>query len=313
MEKAGSGSIVPPVLQPPVESSPPPESINLVSFRIGWILFVLAAALGITLLLSVKVPLGMLVLGLDIVYLGTCLHEVRSPNVAMLFRMGKFIGRLDPGWYLTIPHFWDIKVISAEWQSVEIEGGMYAAEKTDIHVKATIFYRALEGRLTDILRMMPEEMVRRAEVISLALLRGAIGAKKFEELIKEKGEIEDALLIELQGEFTRYGYQVRDVEIYDFDEKVQSRAEQIRILGEARGKAAAALAEPLKDNWPASVAGSVAEIAPGLVEAIKNFLASKRETTKAGGAPKEKSSEGGPASATLSGIERLARRAEGRR
>lgn len=264
--------------------------MDQVNFRIGWGLLVALTVLG-TLAFWWSTPLGFALLGIAAIYLGTCLHEVKDPDVAMLFRMGRLVGRLDPGWYLTIPHLWEIETIPTSWQQLPIEGEMYTKEKTPIVVKARMFWRADESRLTDILRMRPKEMISRAETAGLAVLRGEIGNNEFTTLVSEKGTLEVSALTRLQGDFQDYGYAIRDFEIYDFDEKTWSEAERIKTIGKARGEAARALAEPLRGNYPAAIVSAVGTFTETAGEVAKSVWGrnkkEKKESGEAGSAPQK--------------------------
>lgn len=257
------------------------------NFLTGWFLLIFSILLGLILIFSgelfslekrISLPFGFIILAFAS-YLVENIKEVRAPNVAFLFQMGKFVGRLDPGWYLIVPKIWEIEEIHTEWKRIQIEGDMYTNQQTLIVVKAEIYYRANEKKLDKILRMPPNEMEKRAIAVSLAKLRGVIGEKRFDELITKKGELEQAVKKILKDEFEKYGYIIRDFEIYDFDEKVWSEAEKIKALGKARadaeGRIAEALARPLKNNWPAAIAKSAEEVSDSLVKFLEIKSANK--------------------------------------
>lgn len=259
------------------------SKMNQINFRIGRYLFGALACFG-TLSLFWSPPLGLALFGINAIYIGTCLHEVKSPDMAFLFRMGRFVGRLEPGWFLTIPHLWQISIIPTSWQEFDIKGEeMYTKESTSIVVKGKGFYRADEKKAEDILRMMPKEMINRAMTVGRAVLRGEIGSHSFGELIKEKGTLENAALLRLTEEFASYGYIIRDFEIYDFDEKVWSEAERTKALGKARGEAAKALSEPLKDNYPAALVSSIGTIAETAEKIAKTISGKEKLGTKSSG------------------------------
>lgn len=242
-----------------------------IDFRVGWVIFWILAIIGI-LLLPWKTPLGLTILGINIIYLGTCLHELRSPVRGILYRRGVAMGILPAGWYLTLPHFWDIEEISEEYEEVEVSGLMYTKEKTPIEVKAKLFYQAVFNNLSLILLMKPSEMKeKRAPVLGLAALREVIGANFFGDLVSIKRELEEKVTLRLENEFTRYSYKLSDCEIYEFKETTWSEAEKIRAIGKARGDAAKALADSLKDNYPAAVV-SIAETLGDKAKEITNII-----------------------------------------
>lgn len=258
-----------------------PTTPTEITFRIGWLIFWGLGIIGVGMTLF-SPPLGLALLGINCIYFGTCLYEVKAPNVAFLFKRGKFVGRLGPGWYLPIPYFYEVSEIPTDWQQTDLQGDMYTIERTSIVVRARVFYRANENQLKKILRMMPDEMKERSKVIGLAVLRGEVGNRNFKTLVKEKGEIEKKAVDRLEEEFKGYGYLVRDFEIYDFEEKVWSEAEKIKTLGRARGEAAKALAEPLKDNYPAAAVSALGTLAESAEKIAKSIWGEKEKTKSAG-------------------------------
>lgn len=127
------------------------------------------------------------------------------------------------------------------------------------------------------------------EATSFAALRSALGEKKFADLLKDKGKVERKIefltnaeindlsedekgqaetnprLLKDQPELARSGYIIESVDIYDYDERVQSEASRIKELAEAKafeaGQTAKAVADPLRGNMPAAIAQSVATVA----------------------------------------------------
>lgn len=248
-----------------------------INFRIGWIIFWILTIIGIF-LLPLKPPLGLTLLGISIIYLGTCLHELRSPARGILYRRGVAIGILKAGWYLPLPHFWDIEAISEEYEEVEISGVMYTKEKTPIKVRAKLFYQAVFDNLTLILLMKPSEMKeKRAPVLGLAALREAIGSYSFGDLVSIKRDLEKKVIERLEKEFTRYSYKLSDCEIYEFEETTWSEAEKIRAIGKARGDAAKALADSLKDNYPAAAVSSIEAIGDKAKDIANIIYGGKKE------------------------------------
>lgn len=254
-----------------------PADMKKISFRSGWVLFFTTLISGGIFLTSTP-PLGIALIGLSVLYLASCLHEIKSPNIAFLFRMGKFVhGMLGPGWYVTIPHFWDIEQIPTSWIQKDMKGDMYTKEKTLICVHGRIKYRVNKNALDKVLLMMPREMESRAAVISMSSLRGAVGSSPFETLVGDKGAIEKSIDELLAKEFEEHGYEYGDFKINDFDEQIQSEAEKIKILGKARGTAAEALATPLKDNLPAALANIASTVTESLGSIFRTGKPRKKE------------------------------------
>lgn len=254
-----------------------PTTPTEITFRIGWLIFWGLGIIGVGMTLF-SPPLGLALLGVNLIYLGTCLYELKDPDVAFLFRRGKFVGELKSGWYLPIPYFWTITSIPTSWQEKELIGEMYTKEKTPIIVKARTYYCV--HNLQQVLLLMPGPMERRVEAVVFSALRGVIGNNEFAKLVEEKGRLEGEVLDFSKPEIEKYGYELRDVEIYDFEEKIWSEAEKIKVLGRARGEAAKALAEPLKDNYPAALVSALGTLAESGERITKTIWGKEKKETK---------------------------------
>ena len=246
---------------------------GVIDFRIGWFLFWAVAVLGL-LLLTIHFKLGIIILGLDGMYLGIC-REIRSPNVAFLFKRGRHVGKLEAGWYLPLAPFWDIKEITLQWQETLLVIIIYTSQETAITVKAKLFWRAKD--LEKVIFMPIEEMRSRIEAVGLSKLRAAIGKRDFKQINAESDLIEKEILSVICEEVTKDGYEIRDFEIFDTDEKVQSEAAKIKIIGKARGEAAGALAAHLKDNYPATAVMAITTIVEAVERIAKDWMGGARK------------------------------------
>ncbi len=253
---------------PPATPTPEPP----VNFRAGLYLLGAMVVSG-GLLAYINPPVGVAVLGIILIYLGTNLHEVRDPNAAFLFRMGKMVGRLSAGWYLTIPHLWTIQPISLErvtFSDQELPPqGMYTKAKRPITLKVRVFYQVKD--LDKALRTQ-KIIHSRVKAVVLAQLKGEVGKREFTDLLTDRGALEDDIQSKVTTELESDGYEVTGVEVEDLFENVESQAETIRTIGRARGDAARALAEPLKDNYPAAIVnalGTLAEAGERVIAGIR--------------------------------------------
>ncbi len=258
---------------------------------LGWFLFGGLALLGL-LFLPWQPRLGLIILAVDLIYFGTNLHQIADPEFGILFQMGRLITALNSGWYLTIPHFWSIKLISTSSRRVEIDEQMYTNEKTPIRARARFYFRVKKESLKtnedllNLLRLMPEEMSSRAHAICNSQLKGCVGSKTFSALLTDRVEIEQSVKggIEKTADFQKYGYELLDFEVYDFEETTESEARRIRVLGEAQGQAAKSRAEAIagavRDNYPAALLGSVEAVVDGAKEVAKEWRKEKRAASK---------------------------------
>lgn len=248
-------------------------------FRAGWVLFWSLLLIGMIFLFK-NFPLGLAILGINALYIGTCLNEIKSPDIAFLFKRGKFTYPLNPGWYLTIPHFWTIETISQKLMEEEFkEETMYTSAEQPIGVKFRVFYKVVDiGKA-----LFTKDVIKnRVRAVILTNLKGEVGGKSFAELLTDRNKLEGEITISVNEELAKDGYNVIGIEIEDFTENVRSQAATIRTLGKARGEAAQALAQPLKDNYPAAAVNVFTILTETAEKIAKTIWVPKGKQTSAG-------------------------------
>jgi uncharacterized membrane protein YqiK len=243
-----------------------------------WYSWLIALIIGLLSLLFAP-KAGLFFLGIVFLFLGISLKEIKQPKTAFLFDRGRMVGELSPGWYLCLPWIWEFLEISKGTQEILLEKEeMYTAEKTAIILRGGIYYKVVD--LQKAVNISEETAKSRIKRVVLAKLKGAVGQKKFEELLHEKGTLEEAIKDDCKTELEPDGYEVTGVEIEDIEEKIHSEAEKIRAIGTAEAevsrKKAEAIAGPLRDNYPAAVASAAENLSKALVE----FFKTKPKPTK---------------------------------
>lgn len=261
-------------------------------FIAGWIL------LGFGLAVSVSTywilpPASVAGLGLCILFISTCMHGIKHPDEAFLFRFGKLRGRLKAGWYLTIPHAYDIKPILKEWVRVPFENeDIYTKNERRFAVSGSVFFRA--GDDLDKLILMPsEKMAEKMRDVALAEIRRQVGARTTTGLISELKSIEEGAMKKIHSECEQNGYIAGDFETSG----LSSEGLKIEDLGKARGRANKEMAAPFKNNMPGAVAvvgqSFAAPFAKFLADLAKQRAFPKKESsgkTSTGSEPTEPSS-----------------------
>lgn len=282
---------MPEFLRRPPEGEPLPKG----GLWSGWIIFGLLFLTSFS-LVPISWPWALIFLGLALFYLMT-LYIIKEPEVAILFRFGQAVRELSAGWWLTI---WLIHNIESETKARQIlnedepekeSQDLYYIDgdrKIAITVNMRVFFRLVSVKQALATYGGLNKPSARADVETTALsaLRTALGHRNFAELLRAKGDVEqeveiltnselsdikrerleaDPDLLKEHLELAKSGYLIEGVDIYDYDEKVQSEASRIKEIADAKayeaGKMTAAVADPLKDNYPAAIVQSVATVA----------------------------------------------------
>lgn len=239
----------------------------------GWLLLGILLVMGAVTSLFILVG-GILIFAAASFFVATCLHEVRAPDEAFLFRFGKFIGRLKPGWYPVIPHLWDIVLIPMGWRRVGFsDPDLYTGDEPPIVFSASgvTFFRPLQTKKDreKILLMPPDEMAVKVEAVALAILRREFGRRATSALLREKKKIETAARAALKTELGVNGYEPGDYEI----SRMKSRQIETRAQGRAQGDATKSIADPLKDNYPGAIGVAAHAFAEPAGQALADFAA----------------------------------------
>ncbi|PIR70292.1 MAG: hypothetical protein COU46_02270 [Candidatus Niyogibacteria bacterium CG10_big_fil_rev_8_21_14_0_10_42_19] len=254
-------------------------SFQKTQFYAGWVLFCIIVALAPISAVMSGFPWMFFWLGLASLYVATCLHEIHDPNEAYLFRFGKMLGRLGSGWFLTVPYLWEIRPVSREVVVLQFEKqGMFTKDSTaiELSITAVVQIGEKEDDLAHALELKMEDRDMLFKQIILSKIRTEVGKQSFTELNKGQENIEKEVTKDLRKELKKYGYRIKEAEIYDLDEKVLAEAERIKIIGKARGEEASSISEPFKDNWPAAIVALGSKFFEKPVKELKNAAANKK-------------------------------------
>lgn len=246
----------------------------------GWMPPLVFLMFSITSTILGRFDWGFLWLALAVLYVRLFLKEVRAPDQAYVYRFGRMIGKVGPGWYIAIPHFTDLELVERKVFNVEFEKQrFYTGAGTEILVNliATFQIGNTEEEMERALELDREERGPLFKHMVLSKVATAIGGQDgFLGLNKRQTNVEELVLHDLQTEAQKYGYVVKEVEVYIEEERVVAEAERIKIIGQARGEEARAIAEPLKDNWPAAAVATANMVFGGAVRDIKKAAGSKK-------------------------------------
>jgi len=262
--------------------------------RGAWIGAGIITVLGFILIIAGLAGPGIIILGVLFVWIGVSLKIIKAPEIGLLFKMGRFRTPLEPGWYLGIPFVWDIETRTTETQQIYFQEKMYTKTKKEISLRGGIYYK-LEDAEKSI--NLPEKTItigdeettlikKRVKDVVLSKLKWQIGQREFEKLLPARKEMEDDIVKDANDaeELGKDGYKVTGVEIADLEEKIESEAAKIREIGSAEAevdkKKAEAIANPLKDNYPAAITMVAGTISDKIIGKILG--AAKKEQLKGG-------------------------------
>lgn len=252
------------------------------------------AAAGITAIISFLLlafgctDMAIIIFGLLFIWTGLTLKEIKEPEIGFLFQMGDFKGYLEPGWHLGLPFFWAIETRTSATQEIPFKEEMYTKSKKAIILRGGIYYK-LDDYEKSI--NLPEGIVQsRIKNVVFTRLKWFIGQKEFKELLDQRGNIEKEVKngANDKEELGMDGYKVTGVEIADLEEMIESEAAKKKEIGGAEawvdGEKAKAVAEPLKDNYPAAIAMAASTIGDKVIGKILGTKTGKKE--KEGGGDK---------------------------
>lgn len=258
-------------------------------------------------------PRGMILISLAVAYIAYVAREIKEPEVGALFKMGRLVKILGPGWHFPLVPIHNIQTETTARQQLNSDNpdlekadlyyisevgkgkGDRNTRKIAVTVRMRVFFqlhdplaaiRAYGGLGTE---------ASRKDIYSttLSALRAAVGRSDLTRLLSEKEELEEEIQNLANAELAKgakrpkegsesfdSGYRVH-VDIYDIDENVQSAASKMMEEAEAEvfraGEIAKAMAEPLKDNYPAAIAQSVTVVANTLRNTLTDLFSSRKE------------------------------------
>lgn len=259
------------------------KNIQESSTRNAWIGAGIAALVSTILwIVGLKTP-AVVLISILFIWTGITYKEIKEPKVGFLFQMGKLKGRLNPGWHLGLPFVWSIEEISTKVQERYLEREeMYTKDQTALALELGIYFRIVDPlKAVYIEEEIAKERVKR---VVLSKLKWEIGQLSFAELLTRQGDVEKKVIIASDKDLEGNGYKVIGVEIEDIMETIKSEAAKKREIGSAEAevdkKKAEAIANPLKDNYPAAIAMAAETIGDKIVG--KLLEAVKKEQPKGG-------------------------------
>jgi uncharacterized membrane protein YqiK len=257
---------------------PPPE-IQICNTTKAWISAGIITLISLILWIAGAKTLAVILFSLLLIWIGATLKEIKEPQRAFLFQMGKLKGQLNPGWHLGFPFVWSIEEISMETQEYYLEREeMYTKEQTAISLELGIYFRVVN--LLKAVYIKPEVAKERIKRVVLSKLKWKIGELEFEKILGKKGDMEDEVKMMVNDDLRNDGYEVIGIEIEDVMENIKSEAAKKRVIGGAEAevdrKKAEAIAEPLRNNYPAAIAMATGSIGDKIVGKIIEM--SKKES-----------------------------------
>ncbi|MFH1661953.1 MAG: SPFH domain-containing protein [Candidatus Falkowbacteria bacterium] len=137
----------------------------------------------------ISMPLGLMIIGATVVLVGLGFVEIKTPYLGFLYVRGRLVGQLDPGWYVIIPIIMSIQKKSQEIQKETITENMYTKEKTELVVKAVVFYQVID--LIKAVNISDEEIKAKVETLMASKTKTVIGKNNFGELNSKQDVFED--------------------------------------------------------------------------------------------------------------------------
>ncbi|MBU1137135.1 SPFH domain-containing protein [Patescibacteria group bacterium] len=247
------------------------ETVKIVNTNTSWILLGITFLLSIVSFLTGHKDTGYLSLAMLFLWISISFQEIEEPKVGFLWRKGVLKGMLLSGWYLGFPFILDIEIRTTAKQDIFFQEEMYTKVKKRIVVRGRFYYRLVNPKKA--ITISEESMRERIEVVGLSKLKGEIGSRDFQGLLDDKGGVEDCIILGINRDIKEEGYEVIGAEIDDFKEEIESRAAEIREIGEAEAYVqeakARAVANVVLNNYPAAIVMGLNSIKDGIVEAIK--------------------------------------------
>lgn len=191
-------------------------------------------------------------------------HSVDSPGILFLRIFGIAIGMVEAGWYIILPPFMKASEHTFATFPLNIEcESIHTKDKTVIEkVKVRIVARMIDPTLAMNFEGGLEQI--RIEIIARVMseLVSLVGARTFGQMLVSQNECQEEISKKLNIFFNQYGYEIGILGIADFNEKVESKAREKKVEGEAEAHVIRKKAEALQDAF-GNTAGNAAGNASG--------------------------------------------------
>jgi len=176
------------------------------------------------------------------------IKQINQYQKGVKFRLGKYVGLMEPGWRLVWPIFFSYRKVDLRVRAVDVPNQeAITKDNISVSVNAVIYYKVREA---DKVILEVEDFYYAISQLAQTTMRNAVGQVDLDELLSQRDRVSESIRSIIDKASDPWGIRVNDVELKDITlpeemkrvigKQAEAEREKRAIIIKAEGEAIAA-------------------------------------------------------------------------
>ncbi len=141
------------------------------------------------------------------------IRQINQYERGVLFTMGKFSRIVQPGWFIMLPVFHNLKKVDVRTKTVDVPNQeVITKDNIPIQVNAVIYFRVMDAAKAVI---EVEDYIYATSQLAQTTMRNTIGAYTLDQLLQEREKVAQLIRTTVDSASDPWGIDVQSVELKD--------------------------------------------------------------------------------------------------
>ena len=202
-----------------------------------------------------------IILGIIFFIILISIKQINQYQKGVKFKLGKYIGLMEPGWRLVWPIFYFYKKVDLRVRAVDVPNQeAITRDNISVSVNAVIYYKIREA---DKAVLEVEDFSYATSQLAQTTMRNAVGQVELDELLSKRDRVSENIRAVIDKATDPWGLEVLNVELKD----ITLPEEMKRVIGKQAEAEREKRAIIIKAEGEAIAANNMAKAAKTLSEA----------------------------------------------
>jgi len=165
------------------------------------------------------------ILGIIVAVVLISIKQINQYQKGVKFRLGKYIGLMEPGWRMVWPIFYSYKKVDLRVKAVDVPNQeAITKDNISVSVNAVIYYKVQDA---DKVILEVEDFYYAISQLAQTTMRNAVGQVDLDELLSQRDRVSESIRNIIDKATDPWGIKVNDVELKD----ITLPEEMKRVIG----------------------------------------------------------------------------------
>ncbi len=165
------------------------------------------------------------ILGAVVLVVLISIKQINQYQKGVKFRLGKYVGLMEPGWRLVWPIFFSYRKVDLRVRAVDVPNQeAITKDNISVSVNAVIYYKVREA---DKVVLEVEDFYYAISQLAQTTMRNAVGQVDLDGLLSQRDRVSESIRSIIDKAADPWGIQVNDVELKD----ITLPEEMKRVIG----------------------------------------------------------------------------------